>query len=720
MAIKLYKSQLEPTTKSSNVENRAFASMQEAGSIGRAFKGMVQSGEKLYHKHLDIKTDNEVLEKSKEVMNGGDNFKGLSEIKLEASRMSDPDAAGKLYNDHWQAVFDNVNGSLSNKMAQRKFKRWMTKQNLLDINAIRSSSTTNMISQRKFNALSEIEILKKSAIHGTDLEKIAAIKGLELKLSNNNSPDYKKHFEIFGDDIERIWKETQTEVRWFNYKNVPIEEQDAALAAAKKDPLIPQDGEYSVDALEKYQKTKKTTIDHQNRSKINQIENNVVNGYTINQDEFAEVIKIATATEDEKSLTKIQKIITDYPIYQQLSQMSKAEIENRKNILTEYMSKKAREGKGMELEYANNLEITTKYLAALTTDINKDQLMAANDRNIVSINEIGFTKLLSPDGNISDFIEAIKERVPKAKTVAGFWSKPVIFFTENEKNAIGDAFKNATTPNEIIQLSTVLVRGFGADSDLAFKELSKDNTILAHIGGLTVMNNGVAGKNVKLLVEGYLLSKEPELSKIYLMKSSDIDLMSSKAKFYQAFSQNMGTFNNTVEAANYIYAAQLKSQGKTKEDLDTDEWERAFVMGAGGTFNKIPLSNKYYSSMGGFDEDTSGNLVHIPPWLPNGKFEDVIEMFKVTGANKIGKKLFKQASSNGELPVVNGKRFTVAEIFLNKDPYFVSVDDGKYKIAMGENPNVIDGEHEWLMNSDGGFFVINLNNIKSEILTDLQ
>ena len=37
MAIKLYKSQLEPTTKSPNVENRAFASMSEAGSIGRAF-----------------------------------------------------------------------------------------------------------------------------------------------------------------------------------------------------------------------------------------------------------------------------------------------------------------------------------------------------------------------------------------------------------------------------------------------------------------------------------------------------------------------------------------------------------------------------------------------------------------------------------------------------------------------------------------------------------
>ena len=50
MAIKLYKSQLEPTAKSSNVENKAFVSMSEAASIGNAWKGMVQSGEKLYAK----------------------------------------------------------------------------------------------------------------------------------------------------------------------------------------------------------------------------------------------------------------------------------------------------------------------------------------------------------------------------------------------------------------------------------------------------------------------------------------------------------------------------------------------------------------------------------------------------------------------------------------------------------------------------------------------
>ena len=93
MAIKLYKSQLTPTTESSNVLDQRQISLSEAQSIGKAWKGMVQSGEKLYAKHLDIKSDNELLEKSKEIMNGNDNFEGLSSISIKAKEMKDPDKA---------------------------------------------------------------------------------------------------------------------------------------------------------------------------------------------------------------------------------------------------------------------------------------------------------------------------------------------------------------------------------------------------------------------------------------------------------------------------------------------------------------------------------------------------------------------------------------------------------------------------------------------------
>ena len=47
---------------------------------------------------------------------------GLSATKINASQMNNPDDAGKLYNDEWQKIFDNVNGTLPNNMAKKKFK----------------------------------------------------------------------------------------------------------------------------------------------------------------------------------------------------------------------------------------------------------------------------------------------------------------------------------------------------------------------------------------------------------------------------------------------------------------------------------------------------------------------------------------------------------------------------------------------------------------------
>ena len=178
MAIKLYKSQLSPTAESSNVANTNRISMAEVQSIGKAWKGMVKAGEELYITHQDIKTDNEILEKSKEVMNGGENYTGLSETTITASQMKDPDAAGKLYNDEWQKIFDNVNGTLSNGMAKKKFKSFMTKQNLKDVNSIKIASTTNMINSLRINTLDKIETLKKSVIFGHETESKLASKEL--------------------------------------------------------------------------------------------------------------------------------------------------------------------------------------------------------------------------------------------------------------------------------------------------------------------------------------------------------------------------------------------------------------------------------------------------------------------------------------------------------------------------------------------------------------
>jgi len=697
MSIKLYKSQLEPTAKSSNVANKAFVSMQEAGSIGRAWKGMVQSGEKLYAKHIDIKTDNEVLERTKEVMNGSDKFEGLSATTLRASNMNDPDAAGKVYNDAWQTVFDNVNGSLSSKIAQRKFKAWMTKQNIKDVNAIKNSSTINMINTQRVNTLDEIETLKKSVIFGTKLESDIAAKDLSDKLGSQ------KYAEIFGEKLQTVIKKTNNEIAFHGYKRMPYTQKDEVLAAALKDKRITKNDYLK---LEKHFNTVQTTDNNLNKDNVSKMKSNLDAGILFTENEFNAAIAIATQNQDEKTLLKLKQMATDAPIIQDLNTKTIAQIEEKINFFTSFKNKQG----GMTTEEANELRISQEYLATLNTSLDKDPLGTAADKGLIALSEINFEDILN-GGDMSAFVEGATNRIAQAETASSYYKREVKYLTATEANTIKNVFNNADTAEQIIALSTGITKAFGVKSDKVFKQISKDDNILSHLGGLVIMNDGVAGENVKLAAKGFLLSKEANTKAAFVIGNSNAELTSLVAEFSQVFGvDGTSTYNNTIQAANYIYAAKLQMEGKNiKDDFSKNDWKDAFHLAAGGSIVDGMVFDK---KMGGVDETTRGTMVHIPSWLENGKFEDVIDMLKDNP------ELVLKSSSNNKMAVsLSGEEFS--NIFTNEDPYFVSIGNGKYKVANGDNP-FEGGDPEYLLNSDGGYFVIDINKIKADIITGIK
>ena len=67
-------------------------------------------------------------------------------------------------------------------------------------------------------------------------------------------------------------------------------------------------------------------------------------------------------------------------------------------------------------------------------------------------------------------------------------------------------------------------------------------------------------------------------------------------------------------------------EGKNiQDDFNKNDWKNAFHLAAGGSIVDGMVFDK---KMGGVDETTRGTMVHIPSWLENGKFEDVIDMLK--------------------------------------------------------------------------------------------
>ena len=701
MAIKLYKSQLTPTTQSSNVENKAFVSMAEAGSIGKAWKGMVQSGEQLYAKHLDIKTDNEVLEKTKEVMNGSDKFEGLSTTKLNASNMSDPDAAGKLYNDNWQNVFDNVNGSLSGKMAQRKFKNWMTKQNIQDVNAIKNSSTINMINAQRVNTLDHIETKKKSIIFGTKLESEIAAKELSDLLA---SP---KYAEIFGEKLQTVIKQTNNEIAFFGYKNVPIASRAEALKKAKKDDRL--DAE-DVQKLITHFKTSSSTSTKFISSQLTEINTMLDDGIKPELSVVQSYLETGKALGKPELVLKAQKIIAKTALVGSLNIMTPVQIEG---FITETQSSISMDTDGTSTVLYEQLKTAKDYLAKLNTDLEKDSIAAVSKRGTFQIKTIDFQEFSTDvKGNYETFKDAMIERKSKAESIGAIYGIENTFLSDAEATQITSVLNKMDNPEQIRFLSQVLVEGFGSAAPDVFAQLQEKDAFLAHIGGLSIVSEGRENKAIDMAIEGYLLNKNENID----IKISDTDKRMSINKYQDVFPENFETLNNIIGTADNIYAAMYFGTTKYKTGIfDKKMYDKAVEMALG--------KNENY---GGVAEYKNHN-VHVPMWLKNNEFTDFVDWLKdnpdmlalSSGTEMRGDNEFGGEFLPGD-PVgkYDGKVRSI-QIFENGEPFLISVGYGKFKVAMQDHPSDPNGDPKYVIDGNfakkgNNFFIIDFNKVRSD------
>ena len=100
-------------------------------------------------------------------------------------------------------------------------------------------------------------------------------------------------------------------------------------------------------------------------------------------------------------------------------------------------------------------------------------------------------------------------------------------------------------------------------------------------------------------------------------------------------------------------------------------------------------------------------MVIAPTWLKKGEFDNVQDLLEK-------EPVLLSKAVNGSAVDINGK--PIFNIFANQKPYFVTVGPGRYIVAMGDNPIDVGGEPEYVLNDKGGFLIIDLNKIKSELL----
>ena len=685
MAIKLYKSQLEPTSKTSNVLDRRQISLSEAGSIGKAMKGMLKSGENFYIQHQKIKSDDELLDKKKAVMLGDDNNKGMEAVKLEASNMKDPDEATKYYAENVK-VFEDV-GETKGLFTKKKYNNWFKKQTTEDLTTIKKLSTKNFMEKVRTNELDYLEVLKKKILYAkTEEERKNAESELAERINNKST-------EIFGDGIDAVKKSVQKDIAFYGYKNVPFDQQAKALADAEKDKRLTIE---DVEKLRKHFKVSKGKATEGVKAQLKTYEENADKGIIPDANELKNIVAIAAETGDTKLIARVDKFVKGVNLYGTLNTMDFEELTKAKSSVSRILTQNNRSGKGTDADTQMRADIINKYYAKLVSDIDKDMISAAGDRNLVQISDIGLNEFLST-GNVEQMAEKVSKRITDGNTIAAFYRRDVEYLTKAEVSQIKSIFERADTPGEIINITTALTTAFGNNSDKVFKQIGKDNALLAHLGGLNMMTNvnGTPNEAVSRIVDGYLLLKNSETAQLY--KVSETNNMYQQVK-NEAINSFVGkeTYNRVIMAADAIYASMSKEKGKTGKQFDKGDYKKAMAMavGADGKF-------------GGFDSQDRGEDVIIPPWLKNGKFENVQDMLEEDRSLLV-------KAGNGNPVDVNGKDI---DIFATRKPIFMSVGNGKYMIAIGDSTTKLGTEPKYVLSDDGkGFFIIDLNKIKGEVL----
>ena len=685
MAIKLYKSQLEPTSKTSNVLDTRQISLSEAGSIGKAMKGMLKSGENFYIQHQKIKSDDELLDKKKQVMLGDDNNKGMEAVKLEASNMKDPDEATKYYAENVK-VFEDV-GETKGLFTKKKYNNWFKKQTTEDLTTIKKLSTKNFMEKVRTNELDYLEVLKKKILYAkTEEERKNAENELAERINGKST-------EIFGDGIDAVKKSVQKDIAFYGYKNVPFDQQAKALADAEKDKRLTIE---DVEKLRKHFKVSKGKATEGVKAQLKTYEENADKGIVPDANELKNIVAVAAATGDTKLIARVDKFVKGVNLYGTLNTMDFEELTKAKSSVSRILTQNNRSGKGTDADTQMRADIINKYYAKLVSDINKDMISAAGDRNLVQISDIGLNEFLST-GNVEQMAEKVSKRITDGNTIAAFYRRDVEYLTKAEVSQIKSIFERADTPGEIINITTALTTAFGNNSDKVFKQLGKDNALLAHLGGLNMMTNvnGTPNEAVSRIVDGYLLLKNSETAQLY--KVSETNNMYQQVK-NEAINSFVGkeTYNRVIMAADAIYASMSKEKGKTGKQFDKGDYKKAMAMavGADGKF-------------GGFDSQDRGEDVIIPPWLKNGKFENVQDMLEEDRSLLV-------KAGNGNPVDVNGKDI---DIFATRKPIFMSVGNGKYMIAIGDSTTKLGTEPKYVLSDDGkGFFIIDLNKIKGEVL----
>lgn len=690
MAIKIYETQIRPTTEVTAARSTSGMRISQAtgAAIGQAIKGTAKQATKIYAEIETRKSENEVLEKTKELYEGNDNFEGLSMVVEKASMMDDPDEAIKYYNLGLEKAKINVGSNFNHKFSKKLFESFLSKQELKDGLVVRQNSNKKFIQKSQTLDLDKLEKLKKDVVYG-ETPELKAIAKNELDTYLNSE----KFTNLFGAKSIDVKNGAYADIEFYKAKRAIDVNAEDGLAAAKKNKLI---------NLENYEKLKA----YAGKNKITNSETSkeTLKGMEKQLDDFTvpdittlnNIIENAKATGDNTTLQKAQNILIEGNVLANLKTMNYQELQNANSAAI-------RIKEGADTDTAVRSKIIRDYYNKINSGLKKDPLTTAKNIGVFNnITPLPISDLLNNPSAIDDVSSAISQRIINAKGVSVFYGQQTKFFTEDEKSQLTDFFENNRNKDQLTRVLKTINKEFGTDAGAVFAEIAPNNKFFAYIGGLANQTSEF-GEGFKKAVSGYDIVKNKKIAPG--IKKSESTYKSTVAKYREAYPNNPDTYDAIVEAAEYIYAHEMYVRGETDVSFKKNIFEKSLQLAAGQVGN-----------YGGLDK-YNGTFISIPSFVKQGSFSDIVDRLREDP------ELFKTAIGNQEGVGASMRDGSIKPIDIfknNPNPEFIAVGNGRYMISLTDHP--FKGQPRYVMTKTFDVLkgtqkplILDLNLIKSQI-----
>jgi hypothetical protein len=434
---------------------------------------------------------------------------------------------------------------------------------------------------------------------------------------------------------------------------------------------------------------------------------------------------VATELGDTETVKKIDDYFTMWATYQNASQSNlttiDAEITKVQEAINRTNTTKLQDAPPGEEKTSGVATVDLLKLKALKTvrtkmetALNKDSLQWANQVGKITLEPMNLS--MSAD----EWKTWVSNRRGDATQTSAIYNTKMDFLTKPEQQMIMNYWQDdATSTDDKIQLIAMLSE-FDVDADNVFEEIlskgdgKKESHYFAHIAGLMNAHpdNPIIGELAADFFNGF--AKKDDFSnlateKLFGEDSNEYRRTAQKTitdKLDGSFLNADPSINSTIfNMANMIYLHRADPKDRS---FNKDLYSNIVNELIGGT------------TIGGVDHGGvavfNKQATYAPSWMQTDSFEEIItgltddEWIKASG-DQVPK--WYNGENTGEFKL-NGDVFNRGK--KGKQPYLWVVGEGRYIVSFNTPFDSQDPQYIASPTSENGYFILDLNLIKDEIL----